>query len=71
MKTNRKEIERKLDALVDLYLNGDTERAPFLRSHLPKFHSVTHIRRNWNQTVTELIAWDRLGRDIAMARGYA
>ena len=34
------------------------------------FIFVTHIIQNWNQAVRELVQWERLGRDVALAREY-
>jgi hypothetical protein len=29
---------------------------------------MTQVGRNWNQLISELIAWDRLGKDIVTAK---
>ena len=81
MKTNRKEIERKLDALVDLHLNGDIEREVyiakkdvFMRQKLSldaDLSSVRRGRKNWVEPLRQWILDSQHAGFLASSTNYA
>ena len=81
MKTNRKEIERKLDALVDLHLNGDIERETYLakkdvlmRQKLSldtDLSSVRCGRKNWVEPLRKWILDSQHAGFLASSTNYA
>ena len=81
MKTNRKEIERKLDALVDLHLNGDIELEMYLakkdvlmRQKLSldtDLSSVRRGRKNWVEPLRKWILDSQHAGFLASSTNYA
>ena len=80
MKSESKEIERKLDALVDLHLNGDIERAIYLRkkdilqrqklSLDTDLSSVRRGRKNWVEPLRQWILDSKHARFLASSTNY-
>ena len=81
MKSNRKEIERKLDALVDLHLNGDIERETYIakkdvlmRQKLSldaDLSSVRRGRKNWVEPLRKWILDSQRAGFLASSTNYA
>ena len=81
LKTETKEVERKLDALVDLHLNGDIERAAYvskkdvlMRQKLSldtKLSAVRHGRKNWVEPLRKWILDSKHAGFLASNTNYA
>ena len=80
MKSESKEIVRKLDALVDLHLNGDIEREIYLRkkdilqrqklSLDTDLSSVRRGRKNWVEPLRKWILDSKHARFLASSTNY-
>ena len=81
LKSEQKEIERKLDALVDLHLNGDIDRAAYLtkkdelmRRKLSldtKLSAARHGRKNWVEPLRQWILDSKRAGFLARSTNYA
>ena len=81
LKSEQKEIERKLDALVDLHLNGDIERAAYLtkkdelmRRKLSldaEMSAARHGRKNWVEPLRQWILDSKRAGFLAGSTNYA
>ena len=81
LKAESREIERKLDALVDLHLNGDIERAAYvtkkdmlMRQKLSldtKLSAVRHGRKNWVEPLRQWILDSKRAGFLASSTNYA
>jgi hypothetical protein len=81
LKGEQKEIERKLDALVDLHLNGDIERETYvtkkdmlMRQKLSldtKMSAARHGRKNWVEPLRKWILDSKHAGFLASSTNYA
>lgn len=81
MKDNLRKLEAKMDALVDLHLNGDIEREMYLRkkdilmrqkvSLQAKSTSARHERKNWVEPLRKWILDSKRAGFLARSTNYA
>ena len=81
LKAEQKAIERKLDALVDLHLNGDIERAMYvekkdvlMRQKLSldmKLSAIRHGRKNWVEPLRKWVLDSKQAGFLASSTNYA
>ena len=81
MKDDLRKLEAKIDALVDLHLNGDIEREMYLRkkdilmrqkaSLQAKSSSAKHERKNWVEPLRKWILDSKRSGFLASSTNYA